>query len=689
MISLIKTDLLPYTPRSNNSPVSACVDDQGPTPSNSIPAQFSPSWDPEVCSQHEELGIHHPAPLQSVPLLQSKDDIHSLTLPKENIEAWGALATHHSPPVHLNPPTLITSSDPTRPPQQVQSLYSLSADAGHSVITANPSGAPPPGNFERNRAQSPQTTGSMQTPPPTAASAEKRKGRLPQESTMSFSETIRTMGSPEQRTPKTLTSPGNFLSASPHMFGPFSLSPATGDTFQFSSAGPATAPVYPQEKLFWDSSTSFGAGPLDLHEGDVMDINMNDSTREDFIFDWGQDGIGEAEVINSLIESSQVGPSPTTTHQAQTGFDKASDAAIPFKHKPSSLSRPGLLPRDLPTSFNASGSVVNPTLLLSNSSPAKKSFRNETVPQLHSITKTGHFQPYQHQIEESKREQEFAEARRARLVRVRRSGEGQQFPGERLRKVGRPALQRSVTDTAPKSVTTLAHDPRTSGSIFQIGPDGKATVSRLEGRRSPIRNRGNGLDSLSIIPEGMAATNRTAVTFRIDADGRAKTEARLLSEDQGPGEGTPTRMEVDEEWDDAESESSTDSDFDIAVSRKTSFNFGRNPSTELQTAKYPLDNSFASKRFWDASRHEYNEPKSGTSSYGSSPRLPQTQNEQRKHARLASVSTSNASAISSTDPDSDGETILDDDGAPSDAQLALRQMVEKRKRKKGKTSSNT
>jgi hypothetical protein len=361
------------------------------------------------------------------------------------------------------------------------------------------------------------------------------------------------MGPPE--------TPSRVMQASPQLFPALQFSP---DLLQPPLSAPTSAPVYPQQRLFWDPSSVDASGNgISAHYQDPFGASQND-------------------FMSSFV------PSPAMSH----GFENTNIMPDTAYDLPSSQSSEATVPASsyfggsaFPTSFTASPrppppSAEDPSLFLS--SPAR---RFGPPPQPFNSTNLStrvERQPYQHQIEESKREEEIERAKKARPQRSSGSVES----SNSLRRPvspnteGRPGLKRSLTDTgAGETSFHFRHQSQVSFAESISVVDGVTRRLSKGGRSSPLKRLSR--TSWHSLSERPASRQRTSLTFTIDKDGRAKTLVTTVPEM------IDSHMNLDEDSSDSDPESIDAADFDIARSQNNSFAY---PEDE------PLHQAYATSR---------------------------------------------------------------------------------------------
>jgi hypothetical protein len=364
----------------------------------------------------------------------------------------------------------------------------------------------------------------IQTPPPTDSTLRSYCPVEASQTIMSDQQRMSTTGRAVMGPPET---PSRITHASPQLFTTSSLQ-FSPDLFQpHLMSGPQTAPAYPQQRLFWDSSTQSGdafATPRPYQDPFALPQHL----------------------------TSPFAPSPAML-PAYPNSGNQQQPVVPSQGGSSSRSttRPVSIEAQFPTSFTASPRLAppvaeDPSLFLS--SPARRFGGPDTNT---SFNRPAPEKPaYHHQIEESKREKEFERARKAK---ARRSSGIFATTIEPKRSVspansnGRPGLKRSLTHTGGGDRRHSYHQSQVSfASNVSVHSNRSGVLSR-NGRSSPLKS------SRDYNSQTTTQRRRTSLTFTIDADGRAKTVVTKLPDDD--------LMDLDEE----SSESDTDTDTDQPI----------------------------------------------------------------------------------------------------------------------------
>lgn len=456
------------------------------------------------------------------------------------------------------------------------------------------------------------------------------------------------MGPPE--------TPSRMMQASPQLFPALQFSP---DLFPPQFSGPASAPAYPQQRLFWDPSSVDASGNgMVAHYQDPFGIPQNDFMAP-FV------------------------PSPATSH----GFENTNIIPDTAYDLPPSQSSQATVPPSpyfggatFPTSFTASPrppppAAEDPSLFLS--SPAR---RFGPPPQSFSstnLTTRVERQPYYHQIEESKREEEIE---RAKTAKPQRSSGPVQSSNSLRRPASpsiesRPGLKRSLTDSGTGHANFHSRQQSQVSFAEPVAlADGVTRRLSRGGRSSPLKRLSR--TSWHSSSERPASRQRTSLTFTIDKDGRAKTLVTTVPET------IDSFMNSDHDSSDSDAESADAADFDIAQSQKNSFAYPEDvplhqtyPTSRSEIRNHSKNSSYSSTMTSNSTHHS-----SRTSSnFGSArPRSNRIDNAPvRTGLGQAGQSRHGPAKMNHSD-----KSFLDDDSEDEsgDAQHALRAVLKDRPR---------
>jgi hypothetical protein len=438
-------------------------------------------------------------------------------------------------------------------------------------------------------------------------------------------------------------------SSTPGLPNHINFSTGPDDMFAYPMTAPATAPIFTNTKSFWDPNSSMSGMEMDLDfsAGSNAMFDPGMPHRVSSSVDWGRSNQMFQDTVNMpafnedivhvpgrqrpIAPKDQMSNAARNISDSNFGFGGSTMSEDPFAVVASSGAvNPGLLFTfpDL-TSSNITGPELDPPI---------PSYSQPTTSQV--VRK-----PYQHQQRESMRDQE--ELRRSRSSKDTSTAARQEKTSfsSPAKKSGRPSLQRSASDSRTKLVPS-----RRSGQLSTIAP----RPSTAEVRENPIRKtsplKHQSRTSLSSIPESVSGT-RTALTFSIDANGRARTETKIIVEEPMMMERRPSSPMSDDWASSQHSDSSTDEDPIILPSRNTSFSL---PQRRPDRPK--LGHFDTSRKSVEGRRHSTEEPQRSISASGAFSRNAQPDEQE-----------------------SEAETVMDDYDGSGDATTALRKVMESRK----------
>lgn len=295
--------------------------------------------------------------------------------------------------------------------------------------------------------------------------------------------------------------------------------------------------------------------------------------------------------------------------------------------------------------FSSPTAVVNPSLLFGFSSPQQAPEVSPSHLQVQQLDMdTMGRQPYEHQTRESNWEKELAK-------KSKQQNRATTIPSS-FSASARPALHRSNTDSGFRKAQNRSAESR---SITQA-------VENATRKPSPLKRLSQA--SLTSIPEAIRPRPRTRLV--IDESGRARTETDPIDVDP-PNE--PKSL-----WDD---DDDSDSDELAVPSQRNSFAY---PSDSVRSAKHARNDS------GDQSFNASKRPLSSASLTSITSRLEATPLG-KKSARdsmdgnYRRFSMGSFVGSQTGEGSNDGEALNEE--TSSDAQSALKSMVEQRARKKG------
>ena len=545
----------------------------------------------------------------------------------QDLETEIAAHVHHLSP---HPSLPLPPVEPSRQLSSSPNPSSTSETKRRRLNTNEASITPLKTGFDHSPNPTTNFAGSMQTPPPTSTSASRRKAQqaqvaqLVKESAekgrrMSFSN----FGKGEGAHVST-----SQVEESPQQFPALQFSP---EGFGFPTSGPATAPVYPQHKLFWDPEQG----------GDTMNIDfpMDDTFAT---FGMGLQKNSDPFVSTDLVNGMQFPTSPafnliSTSNEHAATFTTLSHAESPSRTLPSARG-------------TFAGNVVNPSLLFSSPGRAADV---AAMPVVSQAIEDDTLRPYAHQIRDAQIELDIQRARKPKRKRAPETGDSPAVKAALLTlredQTGRSGIERDHIDDIIEA-KAIARS-RSRNSVVYTKERTEAGSRSLQKRRS----RSQLHDS---------QRKRSSVTLTIDASGRAKT---VVADDTKHA--LRSELLVDSDSEDSESDSSSSS-AEIVTSQPQSFAF---PS---QRQKLPRLGRF------------FNNPKSHSqrSSYAStlgSASIAQAISTQRTSSDSHTQHISHAyNGTGGVEVESEAETVIDTDDDRGDAQSELKKVLRSRSQKR-------
>ncbi|KAL8850288.1 MAG: hypothetical protein Q9221_004798 [Calogaya cf. arnoldii] len=499
-----------------------------------------------------------------------------------------------------------------------------------------------------------RSAGSMQTPPPTSTSASRREARRAtiEKALNEQSAARRRKSTPAVTKGKKPEVMASHIETSPG-FPSLQFSP---EAFSFPHSGPATAPAFPQ-KLFWDQEPAQDAMSIDFSANDPFALGMETDKNLD-PFDSTQ-----APATPSRL--------PTISFHA---LEESQDdlAIFPVSAK---------VPAKKFARSRIANSAVNPSMLFS--SPGQSS-ELPNIPTSQTEMDIN-LQPYAHQVLDAERETELVPLRKSK----RRKGPENDSPAVRaamevLRDEAddRPVIRRSFTDSVL---------PPFDSSHIQAALSNrpvKKTERIPPGQSGPARR-------LSPYKSAKPVQKQTKLTLTIDATGKARTEKKVVKNDDA-GTLSNSRMDVDSATE--EDESSTSSENDIAMSQRQSFGFGFSMPQQAKATRFALEPKTHSQKSSYASTFASSSTASGVKTINPQRRVMSNLSTQFDDPSFlppisddrASSSTLVSDRLDGRDNhQSDGDTTIDSDDGKGDAQSELKKMKQRREQSKASQSSNS
>lgn len=508
-----------------------------------------------------------------------------------------------------------------------------------------------------------RSAGSMQTPPPTSTSASRRKAQQAQVAKLVQQSAAAGKRMSVPLFPQTGTGESSAMQAeaSPQQFSALQFSP---DVFEFSMSGPATAPIFPQQKLFWEPKHDEGMN-IDF-SGDLT--NPFDTPRlpplDPFVSVHDHSAVPQGMISSSLQNYSGEGSKTASRTNPSSSF-----AQIGFVSTAGPIGEHHIFTRT-----GASG--VDPSLLFS--SPGRSLEPLDTSMTSTTVLDEDTLQPYAYQIQEAKRE---------------KAAEGSAKPNKKKRKpdsdspavkaaletlrgddAGRPKVHRRITDTV---VLRTNKETRPAAPLLFKETNGPEPSRR---RVSPIKNS----HSNTHPTEAHGPRRRTALALTIDSSGRARTETRVIIDEPGSAQTEENSVDLDRHSDSSDSDRSSNSSLAAMItSQAPSFDFPREESKGPRMSRFPQNAVSHSSKSSYASIHTsstYGEnwqptmstkptTTKSTSSFG------QQGGRAIHDLSRAPISYGHVGSIGTEDSVSEAETIMESDEGDGSAQHELRKVL--------------
>ena len=416
---------------------------------------------------------------------------------------------------------------------------------------------------------------------------------------------------------------------SPQHFPALQFSP---EVFGFPMSGPATAPVYPQHKLFWDPEQ--GADTMNI------DFPMDDT--------FTALGIGIQKSLDpfvSLPEDTNPIDFPTspafnlitTSNDDITKITSSSHAESPSRTVTSARGK-------------FAGTVVNPSLLFSSPSRAADI---APMPVVSQAVEDDALRPYAHQIRDAQIESDMHLTRKPKRKRAAEIDDSPAVKAALLTlredQTGRSGAERDhIDDLIEAKAIARSRSRNSHGQVRERGEFGSRSLQK---RRSPSRLH----DS---------QRKRSSVTLTIDASGRAKTVVA-----DGTKKMPRSEMRVESDFDGSDSDSSSSS-AEMVTSQPQSFAFPSQPHKQSKIGRF------------------FNDPKSHSqrSSYASTLGIAGTNEALSGHRTSSNVQQPRSSqayyGAEGMEVESEAETVIDTDDDRGDAQSELKKVLRSRSQKK-------
>ena len=387
---------------------------------------------------------------------------------------------------------------------------------------------------------------SLQTPPPSSTSESKRQGKWSKDQKIKSQEADGTRRkSVSGRISKGEEATFVFQDAT-------SVQPSNldfSDSSLFSASGPATAPTCPQHKVFWDPSQM---GTAD------MDFEVDFSTA----FEKTPRQALES-FVSTHVGSFLDGPATISSEELHSHPATSMSSTLPMSFELTSE-----LAGDISARGSRLGFGVDPSLIHSSPSRIAKDLQANAIQ--HNLIEEDALQPYAYQLQQLKREQSLRGiGKTRRKQKPTTDSPAVKAALETLReddvnhRIARRSSPASSSNRA-SSVSSRA-SPKRDVTPWAL----KAKKADVSAGRSSLKTRHSSFSSRSL------HARRTAVSLKIDASGRARTETRHIDDSQSTPTGSEGRS--NQSMDDSDSEM-TEDDF-VAPTDST-----RSPSLSAYSA---------------------------------------------------------------------------------------------------------
>lgn len=467
----------------------------------------------------------------------------------------------------------------------------------------------------------------------------------------------RRVSTPSVHKPRGAEAAGSQVGDTHLQLGDFQFSP---HAFDFPPSGAASSPGFPQHKLFWNPDQSKEAMNLDFPIDDPFAIDNSPKGLDPFAVGCQGSQFPASASFNDFSTKS----GQTTDISMLLDLDLGNDADF--------LPPPGIL-SDGKSFTKVLGKGVNPSLLFS--SPGRLPSPSLSA----GLCRSDALQPYAQQVREAQLENQLNRERRAKKRRkpeVDSPAVKVALQALRDEQEQEQDMSLDVNETATDRAIELLRRPQSQRSRISFQSSKASAHVRYS---DPHR-----LET-SKIPR--SRKKRPVVTLTIDAEGRAKTETKVVCDDDDIDESSPhSKMDMGSDSEDSETTSSSGSTI-MLLSRPQSFSFtnqsNRKPelpriSTEAkrhsQMSSYSPNLTKNSKIMEDTKlprgfpgvdvhgrSYAFNELRRASS--------PATISEDRGHRKRIAAS-----------GESDPETILSSDDDKGDAQYELKKIRQERAR---------
>lgn len=432
--------------------------------------------------------------------------------------------------------------------------------------------------------------------------------------------------------------------------------------FDFPPPGTASSPGFPQQKLFWNPDQSKEAMNLGFSIDDPFSVSNCPKGLDPFTADsQGSQFLASASFNEFSTKSGQ-----TTDTSLLLDLDLA--AHVDFLPSSGILGEGNSFPKAL-------GKGVNPSLLFS--SPSRLPSPSLSA----GLCRSDALEPYAQQVREAQLESQLSRERRAKK---RRKPEVDS-PAVRVALQALRDEQEQEQDQSPDIHETAADRAL---ELLRRPQSQRSRVS-FQSSKGPAHVRYSGPHRLETSRISRPRKKRPVVTLTIDAEGRAKTETKVVCDDDIEESSPSSRMDMDSDSEDSETTTSSGSTI-MLLSRPQSFSFTNASHRKLEPPRISTD----AKRQPQMSSHSSHLTKiskimedtkrpsgvPGVDVHGSS----YTMKGLRRASSLATLPGGRGHrGRIAADCESDPETLLSSDDDKGDAQYELKKIMQERARDRG------
>lgn len=444
----------------------------------------------------------------------------------------------------------------------------------------------------------------------------------------------------------------------PHLqLGEFQFSP---HAFDFPPSGAASSPGFPQHKLFWNPDQSKEAMNLDFPIDDPFSVRNSPKGLDPFTADCqGSQFLASASFNDFSTKSAQ-------TTDTSMLLDLDLDNHVDFLPSSGILSEGKSFTKVL-------GKGVNPSLLFS--SPSRLPSPSLSA----GLCRSDALQPYAQQVREAQLENQLNRERRAKKRRkpeVDSPAVKVALQTLRDEQEQEQDMSPDVNETAADRALELLRRPQSQRSRVSF-----------QSSKGPAHVKCNGPYRLETSRISRPRKKRPIVTLTIDSEGRAKTETKVVCDDDDIAEPSlPSRMDMDSDSEDSETTTSSGSTI-MLLSRPQSFSFTNEshrkpelPRISTDAKRQPRMSSNSSNLAKNSKIMEDTMRPSGIPGVDVHGRSYPIKGLRRASSPATVLGARGHMGRIAADGESDPETLLSSDDDKGDAQYELKKIMQERTR---------